>query len=56
MTKKMKAKKAIAEALANRDKAIVIDRPGFSPALRCKGITMYMPICPLPWDIFGEIK
>lgn len=40
----------------NRGKAIVIDRPDFSPALRCKGIVHNMPICPLPWDIFGVIK
>lgn len=46
MTKKMKAKKLRAETLANRGKAIIIDRPGFSPAaLKYKGI---------PWNIFGE--
>jgi len=52
----MKVKKKKADAIANKDKAIYVDRPDFSPALRCKGIVHNMPICPLPWDIFGVIK
>lgn len=47
MTKKIEDKKVI---------SVVLDRPDFSPALRSKGIVHNMPICPLPWDIFGVIK
>lgn len=60
MTKKMndKTKRELLSVLPTlRCKGIVIvDRPDFSPTARCKGIVHNMPICPLPWDIFGEKK